>query len=111
MSDLRLEFDTLLLASARLGYIAGDLKETGYHSTTALDVDHGRLRDALRDFRDAWEVRRNRIGQELDFIGEYVKAVHDTFKELDADYAKRAQKISQALPTPEATPAPQVTPR
>ena len=96
MSDLRIDFDRLDRAEARLLTVITDFEA----ATPAQDglpaaVGHGQVEIAVRDFRSAWNIRREEYAQELDTMRQAVKAIRETFQAVDAELGKRLAAITE----------------
>lgn len=91
MSDIRIDFDRLDRAEARLNRVIQDFEATrGVQAHLPEAAAHPELRGAVGDFRSAWDVRRGQLAEELRFVRDSVVAVRETFRALDADLAERA---------------------
>jgi hypothetical protein len=90
MSDIRIDFDRLDRAHQRLGTVLADFTNAGELSARSVDVaGHHAVESATRDFRDAWNIRRERLTEELTFVRESVDSIRSTFRALDDDLADR----------------------
>jgi len=92
VADLRLDLDRLGEARSTLARVSDRLDgadDTSRHLPDA--AGHPRLAGALTDFRDAWSVHRDDLLEELRFLREATGAIVDTFAELDAELAARAE--------------------
>lgn len=92
MPDIRLDLDRLDEARITLGRVSGRLEGVGDAYRHLPDAaGHPRLAGALSEFRDAWSVHREDLLEELRFLREATGAIVDTFTELDAELAARAE--------------------
>lgn len=99
MTDLRIDFDRLDRAEARLGTVIADFDAaTPAQDGLAAAVGHGQVEIAVRDFRDAWSIRRDEYAQELRTMRDAVIAIRETFQAVDAELQGRLEAITEEAP-------------
>lgn len=98
MSDIRIDLDRLERATTRLTTVATEFSATEeLGQAVEAAVGHPILSMVLADFTAGWSVRRGELNEELTFLAEATRAIHDTFVELDIELAKRAEKLEGEL--------------
>lgn len=135
MADLKLDADELLASASRAERIAGDFSTAErIADETAGYTGHDGLAGKVRDFGDKWDIARGKLEESLTTIADYLRAVVDTFDDLDTDLAASLEQsklgdgamnreIDDAIaegqasepspapaPTPSPTPGPAPTP-
>lgn len=135
MADLKLDADELLASASRAERIAGDFSTAErIADETAGYTEHDGLAGKVRDFGDKWDIARGKLEESLTTIADYLRAVVDTFDDLDTDLAASLEQsklgdgamnreIDDAIaegqasepspapaPTPSPTPGPAPTP-
>jgi len=96
VSDLRIDFDRLERAETRLATVIAEFDA----ATPAQDaligaVGHGQVESAVRDFRSAWDIRREEYGQELRTMRDAVIAIRDTFQAVDVELGRRLDALTE----------------
>ncbi|RLK48934.1 hypothetical protein [Microbacterium telephonicum] len=126
MADLKIDVTEVLSSASRAERIAGDLAGAErIADETATYTGHDGLAGKVRDFGEKWDIARGELEENLTFIAEYLRAVIDTFDDLDTDLAASLQDsavgdgtltreiddaIAEAQTTPAAAPSPSPTP-
>ncbi|QRY40627.1 hypothetical protein JVX92_14310 [Microbacterium hominis] len=125
MSDLKIDVSEVLSSASRAERIAGDLSTAErIADETAGYTGHDGLAGKVRDFGGKWDIARGKLEDNLTFIADYLRAVVDTFEDLDTDLAAAVQQsrsgdaaaaadvrdAASATPTPAPAPAPVPTP-
>jgi hypothetical protein len=49
----------------------------------------------VRDFGDKWDIARGKLEDNLTFIADYLRAVVDTFEDLDTDLASSLRQAAK----------------
>ncbi|GAA1650816.1 hypothetical protein [Microbacterium flavum] len=92
MADLKIDADELLSSASSAARIAGDLSGSErIADETAGYTGHDGLAAKVRDFGGKWDIARGKLEENLTFIAEYLRAVVDTFEDLDTDLAASLQ--------------------
>lgn len=125
MSDLKIDVSEVLSSASRAERIAGDFSTAErIADETAGYTGHDGLAGKVRDFGGKWDIARGKLEDNLTFIADYLRAVVDTFEDLDTDLAAAVQQsrsgdaaaaadvrdAASATPTPAPAPAPVPTP-
>jgi hypothetical protein len=61
---------------------------------TAGYTGHDGLAGKVRDFGDKWDIARGKLEDNLTFIADYLRAVVDTFEDLDTDLAASLEQAA-----------------
>lgn len=125
MSDLKIDVSEILSSASRAERIAGDFSTAErIADETAGYTGHDGLAGKVRDFGGKWDIARGKLEDNLTFIADYLRAVVDTFEDLDTDLAAAVQQsrsgdaaaaadvrdAASATPTPAPAPVPTPTP-
>lgn len=125
MSDLKIDVSEVLSSASRAERIAGDFSTAErIADETAGYTGHDGLAGKVRDFGGKGDIARGKLEDNLTFIADYLRAVVDTFEDLDTDLAAAVQQsrsgdaaaaadvrdAASATPTPAPAPAPVPTP-
>lgn len=88
MADLKIDVAEVLASAARAERIATDFSGAErIADETAGHTGHEGLAGRVRDFGGKWDIVRGKLEENLTFIAEYLRAVVDTFDDLDTDLA------------------------
>ena len=88
MADLKIDASELRGSASRAERIAGDLRSAErIADETAGYTGHDGLADKVRDFGGKWDIARGKLDENLTFIADYLRAIVDTFDDLDTDLA------------------------
>ncbi len=90
MTSLHLDLVALTAAASRTDQIRTNFAaaQSVAHDVAGL-TGHDGLAGRVREFADSWDVSRERLSEGLEFLGEALRAVVDTFSELDGALAAR----------------------
>lgn len=129
MSDLKIDVAELTASASRAERIAGDFTTAErIADETAGYTGHDGLAGKVRDFGGKWDIARHKLEENLTTIADYLRAVVDTFDDLDTDLAASLEQsklgdgamnreidaaIAQgqaAAPAPAPAPAPSPSP-
>ncbi len=127
MADLKIDVSEVLASASSADRIAGDFGGAERIADETADyTGHDGLAGKVRDFGGKWDVARGKLEENLTFIAEYLRAVVDTFDDLDTDLAaaladsalgdgKAVDELNKAMadaqePAPAPTPSPTPTP-
>ncbi|RKS93594.1 hypothetical protein DEU37_1009 [Microbacterium sp. AG790] len=93
MSDLKIDVGEVLASASRAERIAGDFSASErIADETAGYTGHDALAGKVRDFGGKWDIARGKLEENLTFIADYLRAVVDTFEDLDTDLAASLQQ-------------------
>lgn len=93
MSDLKIDVSEVLASASSAERIAGDFSAAErIADETAGYTGHDGLAGKVRDFGDKWDIARGKLEDNLTFIADYLRAVVDTFEDLDTDLASALQQ-------------------
>lgn len=129
VADLKIDVSEVLASASSADRIAGDFSSSErIADETAGYTGHDGLAGKVRDFGGKWDIARGKLEENLTFISEYLRAVVETFEDLDTDLAssleqsalgdgKANEAIDKAIadaqtsasapaPTPSPTPSP-----
>ena len=96
MSDLKIDFDRLERAETRLATVIADFDAaTPAQNGLAEAVGHGQVESAVRDFRSAWNIRREEYAEELRTMRDAVIAIRETFEAVDVELGRRLDAITE----------------
>lgn len=88
MADLKIDVSEVLSSASRAERIAGEFSGAErIADETAGYTGHDGLAGKVRDFGGKWDIARGKLEENLTFIAEYLRAVVDTFEDLDTDLA------------------------
>ncbi|WP_454169521.1 hypothetical protein [Microbacterium paulum] len=88
MSDLKIDVAELTASASRAERIAGDFTTAErIADETAGYTGHDGLVGKVRDFGGKWDIARHKLEENLTTIADYLRAVVDTFDDLDTDLA------------------------
>lgn len=135
MADLRIDVAELTASASRAERIASEFSTAErIADETAGYTGHDGLAGKVHDFADKWDIARGKLEENLTTIADYLRAVVDTFDDLDTDLAASLEQsqlgdgamnreIDGAIaegqasapspapaPTPSPTPGPAPTP-
>ncbi|GEB95975.1 hypothetical protein [Microbacterium lacticum] len=135
MADLRIDVAELTASASRAERIASEFSTAErIADETAGYSGHDGLAGKVHDFADKWDIARGKLEENLTTIADYLRAVVDTFDDLDTDLAASLEhsklgdgamnrEIDGAIaegqasapspapaPTPSPTPGPAPTP-
>lgn len=84
MTTLRLDFATLGAAAARVDLIRANFAQAQdiAHDTAEL-TGHAGLAERVHDFADSWVVSRARLSGHLERLSGALRAIEETFAQLD----------------------------
>lgn len=95
MSDLKIDVGEVLASASSAERIAGDFSAAErIADETAGYTGHDGLAGKVRDFGDKWDIARGKLEDNLTFIADYLRAVVDTFEDLDTDLASSLQQAA-----------------
>lgn len=93
MSDLKIDVGEVLASASSAERIAGDFSSAErIADETAGYTGHDGLAGKVRDFGGKWDIARGKLEDNLTFIADYLRAVVDTFEDLDTDLAASLQQ-------------------
>lgn len=93
MADLKIDVGEVLSSASSAERIAGDFSTAErIADETAGYTGHDGLAGKVRDFGGKWDIARGKLEENLTFIAEYLRAVIDTFEDLDTDLAASLQQ-------------------
>lgn len=93
MADLKIDVGEVLSSARSAERIAGDFSTAErIADETAGYTGHDGLAGKVRDFGGKWDIARGKLEENLTFIAEYLRAVIDTFEDLDTDLAASLQQ-------------------
>lgn len=94
MSDLHLDFAELGAAASRVDRIRATFSRalTVAHDTASL-TGHEGLASKVREFADSWDVSREQLSKRLEYVAGALRAIVDTFSELDGKLRAEAWRV------------------
>ena len=93
MADLKIDVTEMLSSASRAERIAGDFATAErIADETAGYTGHDGLAGKVRDFGDKWDIARHKLEENLTTIADYLRAVVDTFDDLDTDLASALEQ-------------------
>lgn len=105
MSDIKLDFETLSQARARVDGAISTFQSAGRVGDDVADLTgESRLAGKVRDFADNWDAHRTALEQQLAFIRDSIDAIVDVMTDLDVDLA---DSLSQGMVNAVIPDAPQ----
>ncbi len=88
MADLRIDVAELTASASRAERIASEFSTAErIADETAGYTGHDGLAGKVHDFADKWDIARGKLEENLTTIADYLRAVVDTFDDLDTDLA------------------------
>ncbi len=102
MSDLKIDVGEVLASASSAERIAGDFSSAErIADETASYTGHDGLAGKVRDFGGKWDIARGKLEDNLTFIADYLRAVVDTFEDLDTNLAASiaSSKVADATDT------------
>lgn len=82
--NVRIDYDRLELLAQRLDSGREQLDGTeSFTDEVAEATGHDGLAGTVRDFSSSWDAARADLIDQLALVRDYIRAVHDTFRELD----------------------------
>ncbi len=97
MADLKLDFAELRTSAGNAETVASRLaRAESIAAAAAADTGHDRLAGKVREFGDTWDIARGTLQENLHVIADYLRAVADTFSDLDTDLAAALQPAQEA---------------
>ncbi len=95
MTSLILDLDALSSAAGSADQIRMTFTSaSGIAQDVAELTGHGGLAAKVREFADAWDVSRQRLSGGLEFLDSALRAVVETFTELDGELARQLDAAS-----------------
>ncbi|MFT4214660.1 MAG: hypothetical protein QM622_07785 [Microbacterium sp.] len=95
MAGLKIDVTEVLSSASRAERIATDFGGAErIADETASYTGHDGLAGRVRDFGGKWDIARGKLEDSLTFIADYLRAVIDTFEDLDVDLAAAAKSAS-----------------
>ncbi len=95
MTDIRLNLDRLETVHSELARLAGQFDGSERFNNAVADATgHAVLGGAVGTFANWWNLRREQLTEELRFISESAKSMHDTFVELDEHMVTQIAQIN-----------------
>ena len=86
MADISIDLKKLEALQATMRVVRHEFDDAEQFSTTVADlVGHEELAQTVRDFATQWNLRRGELLEELDYIAEATRSIHDTMVELDQE--------------------------
>lgn len=93
MADLKIDVAELRDGASRAERIAGDMSSAErIADETAGYTGHDGLAGKVRDFGGKWDIARGKLEDNLTAIADYLRAVIDTFEDLDTDLARSLEE-------------------
>lgn len=88
MADLRIDVAELTASASRAERIASEFSTAErIADETAGYTGHDGLAGKVHDFADKWDIARGKLEENVTTIADYLRAVVDTFDDLDTDLA------------------------
>jgi transposase len=92
--DLRLDLDAIEESEQTLRSLHREFGSVEHFDEGLSEAaGHRRLGDALDDFGGAWNDRREALTEQINAVAEAAQAIHETFRELDAQLAQHADEL------------------
>lgn len=127
MADLKIDVAELRTSASRAERIAGDFSTAErIADETAGYTGHDGLAGKVRDFGGKWDIARGKLEESLTTIADYLRAVIDTFDDLDTALAASLEQsalgdgqmnreiddaiAAQPAPAPAQAPTPSPSP-
>jgi len=87
-ADLTYDPDRLATLASQLGAITQNLKsDRDLKGYDVEDVSHQKVADAIDDFVNDWDDKRNKLTEKVESIGQMAEKSHDEFTKVDLDLA------------------------
>ncbi|MBD7952091.1 hypothetical protein ACFRCR_06575 [Oerskovia sp. NPDC056781] len=94
MPDLKLDLDAMADAATGLRALRTEfLAAEEFNRGLADAAGHRRLGSAIDDFASAWNIRRERLSEEIQAVADATQAICDTFRELDEATAAQLRTV------------------
>lgn len=107
MADLDLDLDELSSLAARVRGIANEFERAERISDdTAGYTGHDGLAAKVREFGEKWDIAREKLRSNLEFLAASMTAIVDTFTDLDNAHADAVSSVSEAAAPPAGAPSP-----
>ncbi len=88
MADLTYNSGDLATLGDQLGDITSKLKDDGrLKSYDKADVAHNKVAEAIDDFVNDWDDKRNKLTDKVEALGEMARKSHEEFTKADLDLA------------------------
>jgi malate synthase len=86
--DLTYDPERLSTLASNLGDITDDLKnDRDLKSYDVEDVSHQTVADAIDDFVNDWDDKRNKLLEKVESLAEMADKSHEQFEQVDLDLA------------------------
>ena len=87
-STLQIDGDGFADAAGRIRGVVDDFTAAAASAANAAShVGHDNLAGRVREFENAWDIRRGKLVTELSEVGAIVDAIAETFNDLDREMA------------------------
>lgn len=94
MPDLKLDLDAMTEAATALRSLRTEfLAAEEFNRGLADAAGHRRLGSTIDDFASAWNIRRKKLGEEIQAVADSTQAICDTFRELDEATAAQLRNL------------------
>lgn len=101
MVDLKLDFAELRSSARAAEAVASSFaRAESIAAAAAADTGHDRLAGKVREFGESWDIARGALEQNLHIIADCLRAVADTFSDLDTDLAAAVGPAQDAQGAP-----------
>lgn len=88
MADLTYNSGDLQTLGDQLGDLTTKLKDDGrYKEYNKNDVAHNKVAEAIDDFVNDWDDKRNKLTDKVDALGEMARKSHEEFEKADLELA------------------------
>jgi len=89
MADLDLNLDNLRINSGRVrGVVSNFARVEQVAGEVANAVGQEQLASKVREFGEKWDITRNKLTTNLTAIADFLDAMVETFRDLDAQQAR-----------------------
>lgn len=86
--DLTYDSERLANLSTQMGTISGNLHDDrDLKSYDVEEVGHHKVADAIDDFVNDWDDKRNKLIEKVDALAEMASTSHENFTQVDLDLA------------------------
>ncbi|MEP6481214.1 MAG: hypothetical protein ABJA94_04315 [Rhodoglobus sp.] len=86
MADISIDLERLEALQRTMHTVRREFDEAEEFSQAVAGlVGHDQLANTVRDFATQWNLRRHELLEELDYIAQATKSIHDTMVELDQE--------------------------
>jgi hypothetical protein len=93
VTDIKLDLARLSSMLNNFSTIKNEFVNAEEFSAQVADtVGHNGLSHVVHDFASAWNIRRGKIIEELEYIDKATVAIRDTMEEIDARLAAEVEK-------------------